>query len=181
MTVYVALLRGINVGGNKKVSMPLLKAMFEKLGYERVSTYINSGNVVFDAVETAESADMLEDRLSREIEKTFGFPVDVIVRSAADMARIVANNPFAEEGPPENLNLHVGFMSELPSPAKLERLMPFVNENDEFRIVDMEIYVAFRAGVRDSKLGNNLNKLGVPITLRNWNTTNKLLAMVGAT
>jgi uncharacterized protein (DUF1697 family) len=179
MTVYVALLRGINVGGNKKVNMAVLKQMFEAIGFGRVQTYINSGNVVFESA-SAEGPDVLAGRIEREIETEFGFHVDVILRTAEDLGRIIGDNPFADEGSPEKLNLHVGFMAKLPSENNLDKIRPYVNENDQFRIVDHEIYVMFRAGVRDSKLGNSLNKLGVPVTLRNWNTTNKLLAMAEA-
>jgi uncharacterized protein (DUF1697 family) len=179
MTVYVALLRGINVGGNKKVSMPVLKQMFETIGFMKVQTYINSGNVVF-ASDSPDGPEALAGRIEREIEKVFGFPVSVIVRTAEDLGRIIRDNPFTDAGTPEELNLHVGFMAQLPSENNLDKIRPHVNENDQFLIAGHEIYVVFRAGVRDSKLGNSLNKLGVPVTLRNWNTTNKLFEMAEA-
>lgn len=174
MAVFVALLRGINVGGNKKVSMPLLKMMFKSLGFARVRTYINSGNVVFESNDSAETVESLTVRIEREIEKSFGFPVDVVVRNADDLDRILAANPFAAVGEPADLHLHVGFMRGVPSQTGLDKLAAYVNDQDEFRVIGEEIYVIFRGGMRDSKLGNNLPKIGVPVTLRNWNTTGKL-------
>jgi uncharacterized protein (DUF1697 family) len=96
------------------------------------------------------------------------------------MGRIVDANPFAAFGTPEAWNLHVGFMRETPASGKLAKLDGFVNENDQYRVAGREIYVTFRAGVRDSKLGVQLGKLGVPVTLRNWNTVTKLRAMADA-
>lgn len=177
MNVHVALLRGINVGGNKKVSMPVLKSMFEAMGFGRVRTYINSGNVVFDAAEGDAPIESLADGIEREIEKTFGFPVAVVVRGAADLERILAANPFAAEGDPAGLHLHVGFMRGVPAQAGIDKLAAYANENDEFRVVGEEVYAVFRQGMRDSKLGNSLPKIGVPVTLRNWNTVTKLAAM----
>ncbi len=177
MAVFVALLRGINVGGNKKVSMPVLKSMFESMDFERVRTYINSGNVVFDAGDGGSSIESLTGNIEREIEKTFGFTVDVVVRSAGDLERILAANPFAAEGEPAGLHLHVGFMRGVPAQPGIDKIAAFVNEHDEFRIVGEEIYVVFRNGMRDSKLGNNLPKIGVPVTMRNWNTTVRLAEM----
>jgi len=177
MTVYVALLRGINVGGHRKVAMPLLRQMFETIGFGRVRTYINSGNVIFDAEDGAEADRELAGRIEREIETTFGFPVDVMVRSAADLARAIAANPYANAGAPADLHLHIGFMRGAPDPQALDKLAPFVNEQDEFRVIGREIYAIFRSGVRDSKLAGQLSRLGVPVTLRNWNTTCKLAEM----
>lgn len=177
MNHHVALLRGINVGGRKKVSMPVLKALFESMGFGGVRTYINSGNVVFGAADSASSIESLTGGIEREIEKTFGFPVDVVVRSAADLERILAANPFAAEGDPAGLHLHVGFMRGVPVQAGIDKLAAFANENDEFRVVGEEVYVVFRQGMRDSKLGNQLPKIGVPVTLRNWNTVTKLAGM----
>jgi len=180
MAVFIALLRGINVGGNKKVSMPVLKSMFESMGFGRVRTYINSGNVVFDAADGAATAASIAGGIEREIERTFGFPVDVVVRSADDLERIIAANPFASEGEPAGLHLHVGFMRGIPAQAGIDKIAAFVTEHDEFRLVGEEIYVVFRQGMRDSKLGNSIPKIGVPVTLRNWNTTAKLAEMAKA-
>ncbi|WP_123040883.1 DUF1697 domain-containing protein [Cohnella candidum] len=179
MTVYAALLRGINVGGNKKVSMPLLKRMFEEMGFGRVQTYINSGNVIFEA-ESAEGEAALAERIEREIERAFGFPVAVMLRTDEELRQALENNPFASEGTPEELHLHVGYLGQLPSEAQLDKIRKYVTENDQFRLVGRELYVMFKAGMRDSKLGASMNKLGVPVTLRNWNTAGKLSAMASA-
>jgi uncharacterized protein (DUF1697 family) len=174
MTVQVALLRGINVGGNKKVDMAVLKQMFESMGFGRVRTYINSGNVVF---ESQGDADDLAGNIEKQFERTFGFTAAVITRNGEDFRRILDRNPFADEGDPSDLNLHIGFMSKVPTKEQEAKIEPYVNENDQFRVAGSEIYVTFKAGVRDSKLGNNIQKIGVPVTLRNWKTANKLAEM----
>ncbi len=90
-TSYVALLRGINVGGNKKVDMKLLKAVFEKLGYENVRTYINSGNVLFDVRASLSDEDVTA--IEKAIEKKFGFHVPTVVRSRADISALLKKIP----------------------------------------------------------------------------------------
>ncbi|WP_276351869.1 DUF1697 domain-containing protein [Cohnella caldifontis] len=180
MTVYIALLRGINVGGNRKVPMPALKSMFESLGFQGVLTYINSGNVIFES-DSDDGGEALEERIEREIEKVFGFPVDVMIRTAAELRGAIDANPFAAEGSPEELHLHVGFMKKAGLAAdKLAKLDARVNENEGYRLSNREVFAAFRAGLRDSKLAEQLGKLGVPLTLRNWNTTTKLAELAEA-
>lgn len=175
MPVYAALLRGVNVGG-KKVNMAQLKLVCESLGLRRVQTYINSGNVLF---ESGDAAETLTPRIEKEIEAVFGFPVAVIVRTTAELERAVSVNPFADEGSPEQLHLHVGYLAEVPSPDKLERIQRYVNDDDRFRVIGKDMYIMLRNGVRDSKLAAGVPKIGT-VTLRNWNTANKLYALAKA-
>ncbi|MFC5703408.1 DUF1697 domain-containing protein [Cohnella faecalis] len=183
MTIYAALLRGINVGGNHLVKMADLKKLFEGLGLARVQTYIQSGNVLFDS---AEEEAPLRLRLERELEAACGFPIPVLLRTAAELRDIVANCPFPEEelaqaaANSKGETLYVSMLLEPPANDALERLRPYANEDDRFRDVGRDIHFLFGSGLSDSKLGNNLQKLKLPTTMRNWKTMNKLVALSGA-
>lgn len=183
MTIYIALVRGINVGGHNLIKMAELKRMFETMGLSRVQTYIQSGNVLF---ESEEGAEPLRRRIEHEIEAVFGFSVTVVLRTAAELERITGNCPFSEEAvseaeaSSEGESLYVSLLLETPTQEGIERLSAFRSESDEYRIEGREIYLLFRHSVRNSKLANNLQKLGVPATMRNWKTINKLAALAKA-
>jgi uncharacterized protein (DUF1697 family) len=177
VTTYIALLRGINVGGHHIVKMAELKRMFELLGFLRVQTYIQSGNVLFESIEAEVP---LRERIEREFASTFGFASVIILRTAAEMERIIENCPFSEEAifeaqaTSEGECLHVAMLPEAPSQEGIERLSEYRNENEEFRIVGRDVYLMFQRSLRNSRLAGSLNKLGVPATMRNWKTMNKL-------
>ncbi|HKJ01227.1 MAG TPA: DUF1697 domain-containing protein, partial [Longimicrobiales bacterium] len=115
-TTYISLLRGINVGGHKKIRMAELRALYSSLGFDPVRSYIQSGNVVFRGGRGGGPA------LSRKIEKAiadhFGFAVPVILRTAAEMAVVVEKNPFLAEGA-DPTKLHVTFLAEAASDEAL--------------------------------------------------------------
>ncbi|MFD0698239.1 DUF1697 domain-containing protein [Paenibacillus sp. GCM10027628] len=183
MTIYIALLRGINVGGKHKIKMADLKRIFETMGLSRVQTYIQSGNVLFVSDEEEEP---LRKRLEQEIEVEYGFPVPVILRTSDELKRVTANCPFSEEtiseaeASNEGESLYVSFMLEEPSQEKVERLEAYRSKDEHYRIVGKEVFLLFHRSVRDSKLANNLHKLDVPSTVRNWKTTNKLVELASA-
>ncbi|MCL6597160.1 MAG: DUF1697 domain-containing protein [Alicyclobacillus macrosporangiidus] len=181
MTVYIALLRGVNVGGHNKIKMAELKRTFEWMGLGRVQTYIQSGNVLFESEE--EDEDTLRRRLEREIGKVFGISTTVVLRTAREFERIVENCPFTKEelseaeASSEGECLYVSLLLKAPSQEGIEKLSAFRSERDEYRIKGREVYLLFRHGVRNSKLAVNLDKLDVPSTMRNWNTINKLAVL----
>lgn len=179
MTVYVALLRGINVGGHRLIKMADLKQLFQGLGFEQVETYIQSGNVVFTATE-AEGA--VRRRIEQQIEAVFGFTVPTAVRSAADFERIVALCPFAADALAEGDSLNVALLVEPPLQDGIEQVLATPGGPDECAIVGHEVYVLCRQGVRNTVYTNNFleKKLGVPATMRNWQTITKLAAMAKA-
>lgn len=107
MTTYIALLRGINVGGNKIIKMLDLKAMFQALGFANVRTYIQSGNVVFESDEG--SVSLLSGVIERQIHEVFGFEVSVIIRTLAEMENVIANDPFQLSEPEEFKRWYVTF------------------------------------------------------------------------
>ncbi|MCE3198591.1 DUF1697 domain-containing protein [Paenibacillus sonchi] len=177
MNTYIALLRGINVGGNKIIKMQALKAMFESLGYSRVRTYIQSGNVVFES-NRAQAAE-LEAVISAAIRETFGFDVSVMSRSLEELEAVIAGNPFeppAEEG---YKRLYISFLAEAPSKEALEKLRPYEEGADKLHVAGKEMYTLYEVSASQSPLFKvQLDKLlGTSITARNWNTVNKLAAM----
>ena len=174
---YVALLRGINVGGKHKLPMPALAEVFSSCRCCDVRTYIQSGNVVFTA--PAEVAQKLPAVLAKKIAEQFGFQVPIILRSYEELARAVRANPFLSDGLPENA-LHVYFLTDVPSAQAVKGLDPKRSAPDEFRIVGREIYLHLPNGMARTKLTNAYfdAKLSTVCTARNWATAQKLLEMM---
>lgn len=177
MIIYVALLRGINVGGHNMIKMPELRGMLEAMGLMGVQTYIQSGNVVFAA--DGESAH-LELKIEEEILRVFGLSVPVVVRTREELQGIIASSPFTVDQLAEGQSIHVSFMKEAPLPEAFARLNELSCPPDELQIRGREIYLLFRQSILDSKLPNQLKKLGVPMTDRNWKTIVKLASMAKA-
>jgi uncharacterized protein (DUF1697 family) len=176
---YVALLRGINVGGNNKLPMKELAALFEKAGCSEVATYIQSGNVVFSA--DAALAARLPDLMPKAILKSHKISVPVIVRSVDEMARIAAKHPLMTPDA-EPKFIHVGFLAQRPTAAQIATLDPQRSPQDAFSVKGAEIYIRYGAeGSAKSKLNNQYidSRLGTLSTLRNWNTVLKLKEMLG--
>jgi uncharacterized protein (DUF1697 family) len=175
---YVALLRGINLGGHNKVSMSDLRALFASLGAEDVETYVQSGNVIF---ESTEGPGKLTDALEKRIRRDLGLSVTVLVRTRPQLAKVHAGNPFAKSGK-ESTKLHVTFLAEKPDLALVPELDPERAEPDEFEVVGQEVYLHCPNGYGRSKLTNAYfeKKLGVAATTRNWKTVTKLAELVSA-
>jgi uncharacterized protein (DUF1697 family) len=176
MTVYIGLLRGINVGGNHKIKMAELKALLEELGLRRVQTYIQSGNLVFEA---DEAEDELRTAMESAIEGRFGFPVPVVLRTADELAAIVRTNPYSPDQLEEGWSIHVLFYPKPISPEQIEALPDLDIGQDEYLHDGREIYQLYRRSMLDSKLPQKLGKLKGG-TDRNWKTMAKLQAMVEA-
>jgi uncharacterized protein (DUF1697 family) len=175
MPVYVALLRGVNVGGNT-LKMDRLRAVCAELGLENVTTYVQSGNVVFAAKKSpAHWAQALERRLAGESR----LAVSVMVRTAAEMANIVAANPFLEDSGIDHARLFVTFLDRAPAKLARNALDALPSGPDRFRHTGTEIYLHCPGGYGTTKLTNNAFEklLAVRATSRNWNTVNKLHAM----
>ncbi|XID94852.1 DUF1697 domain-containing protein [Paenibacillaceae bacterium WGS1546] len=177
MTVYIAWLRGINVAGQRKVEMKRLKTVFEQADLLRVRTYIQSGNVVFEAA--AEEEERLASRIERAIEEEFGFPVPVVLRTADELEEVIRRNPFKEAVDSEAISVYVSFLKEKPSKEAAASCMEIGNDVDELIIGDREAYVLIRKNDGKSLFSNNFleKKLKVAATTRNWATVNKLAAI----
>jgi uncharacterized protein (DUF1697 family) len=176
---YVALLRGINVGGKHILPMKDLVEVCSATKCENVRTYIQSGNVVFAASE--KTAGLLAPVLARKIEERFGFAVPVILRSREQLEKVIRNNPFLKAGKPEK-SLHVSFLADTPTAAAIKTLDSNRSAPDEFRVVGGEIYFYLPNGAGNSKLTNAYfdTRLSTIGTVRNWATVLKLLAMMEA-
>lgn len=172
----VALLKGVNVGGNNKVPMAYLRELMHGLGYEGVRTHLQSGNAVFTASGTPpELAAEIEGQLVRHL----GLNIRVLVRTGAELARIVDANPLPE-ATSEPARLLVNFLSAAPDPDLLRGLDPADFEPDVFGVGEREIYVWCPEGVRATKLSYAFweKRLGVVATARNWNTVTRLRELV---
>lgn len=178
MSAYVAMLRGINVGGQKKILMETLREWYEQLGFTRVRTYVQSGNVVFESSEQA-SSDLVK-RIETHIEHACGYSVPIFIRQAEDVQRILAGNPFINDRNENPSKLYVTFLYQSPPKIIYSNLVPPGNSADEFSPGEMEIYLYCPNGYGTTKLSNNFfeRKLGMPCTTRNWNTVNELIRML---
>ncbi|MDP3434962.1 MAG: DUF1697 domain-containing protein, partial [Bacteroidota bacterium] len=165
---YISILRGINVGGNRKILMKDLKVLFEKLGFSKVETYIQSGNVIFESNQNNSTTDM-EQNIQHAITEIFGFDVPVIVRTAEEWAESIVNNPFWKEPNADINRLHLTFLKEIPSPEFLEKIKMFQYLPDRFEIIGKDVFIFCAAGYGTSKLTNPFfeSKLKVSATTRN--------------
>jgi len=177
MGAYIALLRGINVGGHKKILMEHLRTVFESLTLSNVRTYIQSGNVLFESAET--DAVSLADRIERGLEQEYGFKIPVVLRTPDQLEATVRRNPFDMTGRPSSDSLYVSFLKEIPSAQAIADCYSFRNDVDEFIVDGAEVYILIHKHYGESKFSNNFleKKLKVAATTRNWATVNKLIAM----
>lgn len=176
MTVFVALLRAVNVGGTGKLPMTELRALCDELGFADARTYVQSGNVVFRARQS--DAKKVARRLADGIERRFGFRPGVMLRTTAELRRVVRTNPFARTRGIEPARLLVMFFAERPSRAAAGRLEHVRRVREELRLVGRELYVWFPDGQGRSKLSTAaLERALGPGTGRNWNSVTRLLAM----
>jgi uncharacterized protein (DUF1697 family) len=169
MTRFVGLLRGINVGG-RQLPMSAVRTVFEAEGGRNVVTYIQSGNVVFD--HQTRSAATLERNLGRALEQLAGFAVPVLLRTAKQMADVVAKNPFPRAAPKQ---LHVVFLDGAPVPAAARSIDRDKYAPEEFVVKGREVYLLLPDGYGRAKLPAALTKLRVAGTARNWATVQKLV------
>lgn len=175
--IYLALLRGINVGRNKRIKMVDLVDTFESLGFKNVRTYIQSGSVIFesDSTDAANIATCIE----RKIKQTFSFSVKVIIRSEHELENVIKSNPFVGDSDVELDKLYVIFLSDVPELKSTLNLDIDKAENEKFEIRGGEVYLYCPNGYARTKLKNDLfeKKLNTAATTRNWKTTNKLLEL----
>ena len=176
----VAMLRGVNVGGYQKISMAALRTLCTSLGLRDVQSYIQSGNLVFR--EDGEDPVALARRLEKAIEAGFGFRPAVIVRTASELRKVVAKNPFAGRAGIEPNRLLVVFTDSTPTKQARDQLLGLPCEPEELRINGREVYIYYPQGMAHPKI--SLVKIEKTLrcasTGRNWNTVNKLLAMAEA-
>jgi uncharacterized protein (DUF1697 family) len=170
---YVALLRGLNVGAHNRIKMPDLVTVFADAGCTALETFIQSGNVLFEA--NAALASELPTLVAAALEKDFGITSPVVLRDGKALAAVVKGNPFLRRG--EDLaTLHVGFLAAKPQAARVKALDPARSPPDEFEVKGQEIYVHAPHGLGRTKLTNAWfdAQLATVSTVRNWNTVLEL-------
>ena len=175
---YAALLRGVNVGGKNRLPMADLRDVFSAAGCAAVQTYIQSGNVVFEAA--PDLAERVTDIVTRAIRRRFGYETAVIVRSSEELRKVAASNPFDTSGDPRLL--HVAFLEDTPDAEAVSRLDPERSPLDAFAVRGRNVYLHYPNGVARSKLTNEYlaAQLRTASTMRNWRTVLTLREMVDA-
>ena len=171
MTVLVAMLRAVNVGG-RRVKMADLVKLFAEIGFADARTHLQSGNVVFDAGR-AKRADVAAG-IEAAIEERCGFRSEAILRSAADFETLIAANPFPEMAEKDPSHLVVNFFAGRPTAADKAALEMAWDGPEEWRLVGEDLFITYPAGIGNSKLKL---KLKTPATMRNWKVVNALAAM----
>ncbi len=176
MQTYIAILRGINVSGQKIIKMAELREHLSSLNFTNLATYIQSGNIVFQS-KTADN-NAIEDKIQKNIKDNYGFDVPVIVRSLKEWQMIVDRFPFNIEHCDIN-RLGFTFLKDKPTHIPVEEINKYKAVNDEVVYTEKEIYLHIPDGFGKSKLTNNVfeRKLKAAATTRNWKTTQKLLKM----
>ncbi|MCU5376262.1 DUF1697 domain-containing protein [Bacillus cereus] len=175
MTIYIALLRGINVGGHKIIKMADLKEMFESIGLKQIKTYIQSGNIVF---KSEENITFLKERIQSEIKNVFGFDVPVMLSTHDEFINIIKRCPYEADSLLEGESIYVAFLANELSEKEKGQLLMQKNETEDCYIHKKVVYLLFKNSIRNSKLMNQFQKLHTPATVRNWRTVNKLKTIV---
>ncbi|WP_298425114.1 DUF1697 domain-containing protein [uncultured Kordia sp.] len=171
--IYIAILRGINVSGSKKLPMAELRMLLSNLDFEEVQTYIQSGNAVFKSEEKNQGK--LGSQIAEAIKKQYDYDVPVLVKTIAQWKTAIANNPFTEEDISKQA---ITFLANKPE----EKIIEIDSKDDRFEILNSEVYLYCPNGFGRSKLTNNLfeRKLKTQATTRNWKTIYKLLNLAEA-
>ncbi len=174
---YVALLRGINVGGKNKLPMADLADAFAAEGCREVRTYIQSGNVVFSGAAGADKR--VPGAVARRLERAFGLKVPVILRTAVELGDIVAGCPAKKT---ELESLHVAFLADWPEAPRVASLDPGRSPPDRFHVRGRDVYLVLPSGVARTRITNAYldSTLGTFSTLRNWRTVLELAELAGA-
>ena len=177
MSTHIALLRGINVGGRNMIAMADLRGLMEDLGLSGAKSLLQSGNLVFDSPKLGDDA--LERLLEQETAKRLKVAADYMVRSDAELKKIIARNPFPREAKDDPSHLLVMFLKAAASKEKVEALQSSIKGPEMVHRDGRHLYIVYPAGIGRSKLTGTLieKSLGLRGTARNWNTVLKLAAL----
>ncbi|MBI3416385.1 MAG: DUF1697 domain-containing protein [Verrucomicrobia bacterium] len=176
MPTYIALLRGINVSGQKLIRMAALQSHFESCGAASVRTYIQSGNVVFEHRET--NATTLRRTLETHLEARLGYAVPTPVKTVKELAAIVAANPYSAGLPEFGKRMYVCFFGKAPTTAAIASIQPYVHDDERLVVKGLAGYAYYANGLGRARLSSAVieRRLGMA-TLRNWNTVTALLKL----
>jgi uncharacterized protein (DUF1697 family) len=174
------MLRGVNVGGHRKIGMEALRKLCASLGLRNAQTYIQSGNVVFATEER--DLDLVGGRIGTAIERAFGFRPEIVLRTSRELRDVVAGNPFAARPGLHPGKLLVMFLAGDPGAEARRKILEIKSVPEELRADDRQLYIYYPNGVGRAKLSMALveKTLKTPATGRNWNTVERLLAMAEA-
>ena len=180
MPIYVALLRGVNLGPHKRMKMEKLRESFNAMELDQVQTYIQSGNVVFKTARVSPAT--LSRKIEERIVADFGFSSSVILRTRDELEKAMENNPFSKRRGVDVTRLHVTFLAAAPETGVLEELKGLTKTPDESICLGREIFLHLPNGMGKSSLMNNpLERRFLKLsTTRNWNTVNQLYEMCQA-
>jgi uncharacterized protein (DUF1697 family) len=178
MKKFIALLRGINVSGQKQIKMSELKTLFEKTGFQDVETYVQSGNIIFSSKDTP--VEKLSSKISTAIKKEFGFDVQVIIVTPKEIEEVLKKNPFIKKKKDID-KLYVIFLSSVPSKENLEKIKAIDYSPEEFAAEGRYIYLFVPNSYGKARLNNNFfeKKLNLFATTRNWNSVQRLFDLSG--
>jgi len=178
MTKYIALLRGINVGGKRKMLMVDLKVLFSKLGFTNCATYIKSGNVIFET-ERTENNLKLADKIEQAILDRYEFEVPVIIRTYNEWKQVISDNPFFKDKSISIDRLHLTLLDKVPEAELTNKLKEMEFGDDQFKIIGQHIFLCCTDKYSKTKMTNGLfeKRLKCKATTRNWKTVLKLLEL----
>ena len=170
MAMFVALLRGINLGPRNRVPMAELRAALEEAGYEGPRTHLQTGNVI---LRTSGSAKKVGESVGEVVQKEFGLDIPVIVRTAAQIEKVASENPFSKA---DAATLHVAFLESKPTAAAARKLSDLTFDPEEFELRGSELYLRYPAGLGRSKMSPSLFEKGLETsaTVRTWKVVTKL-------
>ena len=179
MPTHIALLRGINVGGHKKIAMSDLRGFVTDLGFDDVRSLLQSGNLVFQGMPSGVD---LERLLEVEAEVRLDLRTTFLVRTAKEWEAVIKRNPFREAAESDPAHLVVIFLKDVPRPHAVNLLQSAIKGPEVMRTGDRQLYIVYPAGIARSRLTNKLieDKLGTQGTGRNWNTVLKLAVLANA-
>ena len=175
MKIYIALLRGINVSGQKLIKMAELRESLHQAGFKDAKTYIQSGNIILQ--DSVSAPNRIAERIHQGIQVAYGFDVPVMILVPEDLDVVLANNPFLPEKDPKRL--YVTFLSHSPAQDLLDKILQEDYSPEAFILLKKHIYFFSPTGYGRAKMNNNFfeKKLKVEATTRNWRTVNKLRVM----
>jgi uncharacterized protein (DUF1697 family) len=181
--VFIALLRGINVGGKNMIKMAELKKALEDAGLGCVQTYIQSGNVLFCSEKDELS---LRNTIENAIQAQFGLSVPVVLRTASQIYTLIANLPFSDNAIAQAQTntdaevLYVALLSASPSDERIAQVLRYKNADEQMLVVGRDVYLLLSGSIRHSKLAGHLGELDDSATVRNWKTITKLAELAKA-
>jgi uncharacterized protein (DUF1697 family) len=177
MNIYIALLRGINVSGQKKIKMAELKSLMVADGFKDVQSYIQSGNIVFKS--SKKKLSIISTQLEKLIESNFSFHVPVLILTPTELLKAKNNNAYLKDESKDNSKISFTFLYTTPIPENIAKLLGYNFPEEDIMLMDNMVYLHLINGAGRAKLTNNFieNKLKVTASSRNYNTVLKLIEM----